>query len=241
MIVSPVYKYVFIELPHTASTSINRELCAYYDGQKILSKHFPYHNFLRNANAEEKKYFVFSGIRNPLDVVVTKYFKLKNNHDEHFTKPRHWQKNGGWVTNYDLKQFKFIQDNHADFAVFFKKYYKFPYDNWSCLAHKQFDFVIRFENLQNDFLQVLQLIGIEPKRDLPLINKTGGKKEFISYYTPEIQDQAKRVFGPFMSKWGYDLPSEWGDNSNLGVNQLQLNVINIPRKFYWRYLKKYGR
>ncbi len=239
MIISPLHKYVFVELPHTATTSIRRELCSIYDGQEILAKHSPYHKFLKTANAEQKQYFVFSSLRNPLDVVVTKYLKIKTNHNGGYTKPEHWQRNGAWIPDYELKQFKFVQDNDADFPTFFKKYYKFPYDNWSCLDHKQFDFVMRYENVQDDFSKAIQLIGMEQKRPLPVVNKTREKKDFISYYTPEIQEQAKRIFGPFMKKWGYEIPREWGDSSDLGTSELQLNLANIPRKLYWMYWKKY--
>lgn len=238
MIISSLHKYVFVELPHTATTSIRRELCAIYDGQEILAKHSPYHKFLKTANAEQKKYFVFSSLRNPLDVVVTKYLKIKTNHNGSYTKSEHWKRNGAWIPDYELKQFKFVQDNDADFPTFFKKYYKVPYDNWSCLAHKQFDFVMRYENVQDDFSKAIQLIGIEQKRPLPVVNKTREKKDFISYYTPEIQEQAKRIFGPFMKKWGYEIPREWGDSSDLGTSELQLNLANIPRKLYWMYWKQ---
>jgi len=239
MIVSHEYKYLFVELPHTGSTSISKELREHYGGHTILAKHSPYNKFLRSASAEEKAYFVFSGIRNPLDVAVTEYFRLKTNHKEAFTKPKKWKKNGGWVPEYQLKQFKFIQDYNADFATFFKKYYKSPYDSWSCLSHKRFDFVIRFENLQDDFSKILHMLGIEQKRLLPTNNKTGGKRDFLSYYTPEIQDQAKRVFGPFMKKWNYSFPPEWGNSSVSELSQLEFYLHSIPRNLYWRYLKRY--
>lgn len=239
MIISPIHKYVFVELPHTASTSIAKELLEHYDGHKRLAKHSPYNKFLSSANAEEKEYFVFSCIRNPLDVVITEYFRLKTNHKEAFTKPKKWKRNGGWVPNYQLRQFKFIQDNNADFATFFKRYYRVPYDSWSCLNHKQFDFVVRFENLQDDFSKLLYLLGIELKRDLPLSNKTGGKKDYLSYYTPDIQDQAKRVFSPFMKEWGYDFPPEWGNSSISQLRQVEFYLHRISRKLYWRYFKKY--
>jgi hypothetical protein len=38
----------------------------------------------------------------------------------------------------------------------------------------------------DDFAEVLKLIGIEPKRPLPVVNKTVGReRDFVSYYTPE--------------------------------------------------------
>ncbi|MBE9125331.1 MULTISPECIES: sulfotransferase family 2 domain-containing protein [unclassified Coleofasciculus] len=241
MIISHKHRYLFIQLPRSGSTSIGRELCEQYDGQKILSKHSPYHEFLKIANSEEKKYFVFSCIRNPLDVVVSQYVQMKDDNWGVYTNPKNWKSNGGWISKYQLSQFNFINNKNADFPAFFKKYYKFTYDNWSCLAHKKYDFVIRFEYIQNDFDQALKLIGIEQKRPLPNVNKTKSKDKncSFSFYTPDIQNHAREVFSPFMKKWGYEFPVEWGNNSFSWFRQLEYDFFSIPRKFYWRYLKRY--
>lgn len=237
MIISSKHRYIFIQLPHTASSSIAKELIQNYDGQKILDKHSAYHEFKKIASADEKKYFIFSCIRNPLDVVVTRYFKYKTNHRQEFTNPKAWKMNGGWVPDYQLRRFRYVQEN-TDFSVYFNKYYKFTYDNWSSLDHKKFDFVIRFEHLQKDFIQVLHKIGIEPLRPLPLVNKTSDKeKDPFSYFTPETQMQAKAIFGPFMKKWGYDFPVEWGDSSVPWVYRLEYELSGIAKKLYWKYWK----
>ena len=78
MIISHKNKYLFVELQHTASSAISRELRVNYGGEPILRKLARYHEFLKAASAEEKNYFVFSGIRNPLDVAVTIYIKVRN-------------------------------------------------------------------------------------------------------------------------------------------------------------------
>ena len=186
MVISQKHKYLFIELPNTASTAIRRELCEHYYGVPILRKHAYYSEFLKMASVEEKTFFVFSCIRNPLDVIVSQYFKRKTNHKGNYTNPEALAERRGHVGRHALEQFIFVKNSSADFATYFKKFYKFPYDNWSNLSHKEFDFVIRFENLQDDFAKVLELLGIEQKRPLPLVNKTAEKDHFSSYYTPEI-------------------------------------------------------
>ena len=62
MIISDKYRYVFIQTPMTGSSAVAKELMENYDGRAILSKHAVYSTFLANANSEQKKYFVFSGI-----------------------------------------------------------------------------------------------------------------------------------------------------------------------------------
>jgi hypothetical protein len=231
MVLSHTYKYLFIELPHTASTAISRELCENYDGLSILSKHAHYHEFLRLASDEKKTHFVFAGVRNPLDVVVTLYFKQKTNHQGFFTDPKYWQKNGGHVSQADLLKFNFIRSNNADFVTYFRRFYRIAYDSWGTPSPKEFDYVIRYENLQDDFRQVLELLRIKQVRPLPIVNKTSEKEyDFWSYYTPEIHEQAIRVFGPYMKKWAYDFPAEWGDNRVPWSSQTQFYILRMIRK-----------
>lgn len=243
MIISHKYQYLFVELPHTASTAISEELCENYHGISILRRNAYYHEFLRIANAQEKIYLVFSCIRNPLDQAVSLYYRLRTNHKGTYNNSKSLRKNAGDVTNTDMKKFDYIRKTDSDFSTYFKKFYdlkyfyRFPYDNPSRLSHRAFGFIMRFENLQNDFTKVLKLIGVEQKRPLPLANKTSEKRDdCLSCYTPEIYDQAKRVFGPFMKRWGYDFPPEWGDTTLPWLTQAHFHILGSIRYFYWRYL-----
>jgi hypothetical protein len=130
-----------------------------------------------------------------------------------------------------------VHDKGADFPAFFRKYYYLPYDDWSSLDHKHFNFVIRFENLSNDFIEVLRRIGIEPKRPLPAINTTKQREsDFWSYYTPPIRNRAKWVFGPYFRKWDYSFPDDWGPGYP-PMSDVAYSVANIGRQLYWRYLR----
>jgi hypothetical protein len=233
MIISHKHKYLFIELPHTGTTAIARELRAHYDGKSILRKHGHYTEFLRVATPEEKEYFVFSGIRNPLDEAVSLYFKYKTDHHSRFSKPSR----GSSVTRRDLERFRFVRDTNATFADYFRRFYRFPYSNWSSVSHRDFDFVVRFEHLQEDFAAVLARLGIPPVRPLPVVNKTKEKEHFLSYYTPDLVPRARRVFGPFLREWGYGLPPEWGGAGVPALALLEYRALNVVRSFYWRRVR----
>jgi hypothetical protein len=71
---------------------------------------------------------------------------------------------GGFVTKRMFKRFRFVQDEKTDFERFFKKYYKIPYDNWSRLNHRNLDYIMRLENLKDDFSGVLNRIDIRQIR-----------------------------------------------------------------------------
>lgn len=235
MVISHKYKFVFIELYRTGSTAISSELCELYDGKKILNKHSRYHEFLEIASEEEKKYFVFSCVRNPMDMVVSGYLKMKTNHKGRYTNPKEWRRNGGTITDENLKLYQIVKD--LTFEEYFKRFFKLPYDNWSNVAHHKFDFVIRFENIQNDFAEALRRLNIEPIRELPVKNKTEQKESFMSYYTPEIREKAIFVFGPFFKKWGYSFPHEWGSKKVSAMSIALFKVLRIVRKTYWRNTK----
>jgi len=238
MVISDKYKYLFIEMYNTGSTSISNELCEFYDGRRILRKHSRYHEFLKTATEEQKKYFVFSGIRNPMDTVITVYSKFANNHKGKYTDPQQWRKNGGYVKDKRLQLFSDIKNAQLTFQEYFLKYYKVPYDRWSRLDHEKFNYIIRYENIQNDFRAVLQKLNIEPLRDLPTLNKTEGKQDYTNYYTPEIQKRAVFVFGPFMDKWGYSFPDDWNVKRTPLSSTILFSLLGIRRNLIWRQKDK---
>jgi len=238
MVISDKYKYLFIEMYNTGSTSISNELCEFYDGRRILRKHSRYHEFLKTATEEQKKYFVFSGIRNPMDTVISVYSKFANNHKGKYTDPQQWRKNGGYVKDKRLQLFSDIKNAQLTFQEYFLKYYKVPYDRWSRLDHEKFNYIIRYENIQNDFRAVLQKLNIEPLRDLPTLNKTEGKQDYTNYYTPEIQKRAVFVFGPFMDKWGYSFPDDWNVKRTPLSSTILFSLLGIRRNLIWRQKDK---
>lgn len=242
MVISHRYRYVYIQLPQTACTTVQNELLELYDGEKILFKHALYEDFLQQASPEEKKYFVFSNIRNPLDVVVSKYFKYKTDHVGAYSNQK--KKSFGRLHKYfllywDRSRYDFIHKGDADFGAFFRQFYTLPYSSWSILDHKRFDFLIRYENLQEDFATVLDRLKIDPVRPLPSKNVTGQKsRDFWSYYdTPELQKRAVRLFSEYMKEWGYSFPQDWPADARAPASRLQYDTVNFFRKIYWKHLR----
>ena len=243
MIISDKYKYVFVELPQTASSAIAKELIANYDGREILFKHALYRtNFLKQANEEQKKYKVISGLRNPMDICVSNYFKFKTDHENRYSNPRFMRH--GFLRKYimrwwNIRQYKSIIQKGESFERFFMRAYSIPYASWSILDHNKFDFIIRFENLQQDFSHMLQLVGAEKVRDIPQANKTADKtKTFWEYYESEkAKKRAKYIFGPYMQQWGYTFPESW-DNIKVPFYSYWLyTFFNVLRKIFWIYLR----
>jgi hypothetical protein len=231
MIISHKHKYIFIEIPHTASTAISQELCTYYGGEAILHKHAHLWEFLDHADQNEKNYFRIVGVRNPLDVTVTRYFKRRTNHNEFFTDPKYWRENGGHVSYKSRREYEFITVNDADFSQYFRKFYHLPYDNWGSPSPKDFNAILHFENLQEDFSGFLNLLGIDQMRQIPIVNKTGEKGlNYLDYYSPDIYKKASWVFGPFCTSWGYDFPENWHSRDDLVSSQILYLMLRFIRR-----------
>lgn len=242
MIISHRHRYLFVELPRTGSTAVRHELRDLYDGETILTKHATYEEFSRVATADELRYFVFSGIRNPLDDVVSQYFKLKTDHRGRYSDIRRATRHKRflrWLG--DRPMFEFIQKKDSDFRTFFLRYYVLPYDTWASVSHRRFDFVMRFEHLADDFEQALHGIGIEPKRRLPIVNSTGEKRAaFTEYYEPDMFPRVRRVVGPYMERWGYEFPSDWQVGRVTTLDRAAYRTFSFFACLYWRHVKPRG-
>jgi hypothetical protein len=145
------------------------------------------------------------------------------------------------VTPRDLQFYRWVQAEQPDFPEFLQRFYVLPYDNWSCLSHHRFDFILRFESLARDFARLLTRLGIPQQRPLPLVNPTLERSRgFLSYYTPAAIPHAVRVFGPFMAEWGYELPAHW-NTSPLSVRaRLHFKLLRAGRRIYWSRVRDSG-
>ncbi|MEZ5014535.1 MAG: hypothetical protein R2794_09610 [Chitinophagales bacterium] len=243
MIISHTYKYVFVELPQTASSAIARELRENYDGHEILFKHALYStDFLKQANAEEKQYKVISGLRNPMDICVSNYFKFRTDHENRYSQPRLMRH--GLLRKYimrwwNVRQYKSIVEKGEDFEGFFMRAYTLPYASWSIIEHKRFDHIIRFERLNADFAEALRILNIEKVRDIPVANKTAEKtKTFWEYYASDkAKRRAKFIFGPYMQRWGYAFPESWSKFKIPWYAFVLYHTVNAARIVFWKFLR----
>ena len=206
MIISHNNKYVFVEMNHTASTAISEELCAKYGGQEILWKHARYRDFIKQATNEEKNYFYFTGKRNPLDIMVTLYFRHKLDPEGCFCNIQ-----APHVTVHNYKMYRYISRYQADFPVFFLKFFRWRiFYEWKGRDFKNLNYIYRFEQLQDGFIAALDKLGLTPIRPVPVVNSTAERsKDFTSYYTTEIQPWAYIILRDLMREWGYEFPSDW--------------------------------
>ena len=235
MIVSERYKYLFIEVPLTASFALREVLCEHYGGEPILHKHACYPEFQRDVGARANDYFVFATIRHPLDKVVSHYLKIKNDHKGAFSDP---EATADLRVDYsDREKHVFLSESGASFAEFLRRYYRRPYSEMIELSRERLDYVIRYESLREGFAEVLHHMGVEDVQPIPVTNQTGGKRRWESYYEPELIPHTKRIFGPFMESWDYRFPAKWGGYEHSAVTALHFKVKRFVANRYLLYLR----
>lgn len=231
MIISEDFRYVFLEMEHTASTTISEELKEFYGGFSILKRHKSYNELKRYCKENNKpylNYFIFSCVRNPLDVAVTQFHYHFDNYGEMFTKtkPKYLNKK-----HYEI--FEKVQSGKYDFYDFLKATYRFPYDNWSIFHRNNISYIMRYESLQEEFNHVLKLLGIDVVRPLPKKNVITTKPDYKGYYsTPKIIELSVKIFGCYMKLYDYELPISWEIKVPL-LTKLQFSMLKPVRKKYW--------
>lgn len=212
MVISHQHRYLFIEHPFTASWAIRHELCDSYGGEPILRKHASYRDFLRIAEQTWPGYFVFGTVRHPLDEVVSRYFRLKSNHKGVQTGQD--ALSTLLIEQADREKFNFVQTNNASFEMYFRRYHQHPFSSTIDLNAGRFDFVLRYESLEVDFETALDHLHLRSLRPIPIMNPTAQReRDWRQYYTDAIIPQAKRMFWPFMRRWDYAFPAEWGPST----------------------------
>ena len=242
MIISHKYKFLFIGLPFSASSAISKELYLNYEGTSFLRKHSLYHEFKKVASKKEQGYFVFAVLRNPMEIVVSMYEKMRVNAKGNFTNPKLFAENGAHITKKQRVIFDFIHNNKATFQQYFDKFFDRPYDNLASMTTEHCDYVIRYENIAEDYLCAMKKAGVKNPRPLPVANKTAGKKEdFFEYYTNDIREKAIFVFAPFLEKYSYSFPPHWKQARSSIKSRIQFRALSILRKIYYKHLKSFPK
>ncbi|OAV44839.1 sulfotransferase family 2 domain-containing protein [Lewinella sp. 4G2] len=208
MIVSHAHRTCFFAVPRTASKAISKAMIEHLDGEEIKPMHLSYAEFMKAANRSVRNYFTFATVRNPMDSVVSAYFKKKSDHNGRFS--RGTFKSGRPIAPRAMAEYRFIVENDADFATYFAEFHRGEYQvprHQETLA--KVDHVLRYETLTEDYNQLCNQRGW-PAHNIPVFNRTEGKeKDFLSYYTPAIRGQAKAYFGRIFTEWGYSFPANW--------------------------------
>jgi chondroitin 4-sulfotransferase 11 len=163
--ISHSHKFLFIQIPKTATSSIHSVLAQHmeYDYSKI-SRHAKYSE-AAEFYPESKNYFKFSFVRNPWDRLLSFYLFKKTD-----------RANMKIPDDLSLKDFILTATGQTKLN---QHSYIERFDTFS--------FIGRFENLQDDFDKICDTIGVSSCK-LPLKNTTKH-----NHYTEYYDNETRRI------------------------------------------------
>jgi len=180
-IISRDYLYIFICTPGTGSTATENTLITHYKGQYIENNHFPYTLSKHFSLAEllDKKilqkekinnYNVFTTVRNHYDYFVSEWIRHRN-----------WSKlledQNSWVHQHDDAKERISKAMTSTFSEYLMFRLRNTPDNSYLYKHFWVDahYIMKIENLDEDFRKVLNNIGITFFHNIEKINVTENK------------------------------------------------------------------
>jgi hypothetical protein len=216
------YQYIFFANPQTASKAVAKTLQEALEGQPIpgrgdkLSadlvpkKHHATWQQLQDAGlmtrAQLDGLFKFTNVRNPYDLLVSRYLKRK----------------GRFVDEPD--KYRWVQDNPKIMASM-EAAQDLPFPEWVgglLKRHKEkdktvkgpleyldhADYVIRFEALQAGFDEVLKRLGVEQpiaivKENVTERKEGSAKRHYTEFYDPASRELVARAYAPIIERFDY--------------------------------------
>ena len=197
--ISHKHKLILVHVPRTGGTSIEKYFN--YNGEFTKDggdeqKHFNLDDYKKQLNDKQfKSYFKFSFVRNPWDIIISKYLHL-------------WYANihkGGEIGFHAGKSLRHFLDHYQppphEHGDSFHEYFD-PH---------QMDFIGRFENRENDLKYISDKIGVEIDGNIHLrkvqsLDKK--KKHYTEYYDDETKQIVAEKYAKDINYFGYKFGDE---------------------------------
>jgi hypothetical protein len=192
-------RFLFVHIPKTAGNSIQSALRGYsedelvalrkgQDGIERFGLRNPKYNIKKHSALSEyrdalgdeqfRNLYKFTCVRNPWDRMVSYYFTPTQN-------PESWNR----------KKFRGIISK----AVSVADYLRLDDDDPDPFANV--DYIMRFENLIDDFRSVCAALDISPTT-LPQYNRSN-REHYSKYYDEELRELVRTRFGAEIERFGY--------------------------------------
>jgi Sulfotransferase family len=192
-------RFLFVHIPKTAGNSIQTILRDYSEDQLVALRkeqdgierfglRNPKYNIKKHStlgeyrdalgNEQFRSLYKFTCVRNPWDRMVSYYFTPTQS-------PEIW----------DRKKFRRIISK----AVSVADYLRLDQDEQDSFANV--DYIMRFENLADDFRTVCGTLGISPGA-LPRYNRSS-REHYSKYYDDELREVVRARFAVEIERFGY--------------------------------------
>ncbi|QBQ54828.1 sulfotransferase family 2 domain-containing protein [Nitrosococcus wardiae] len=197
------HQFIFVHIPKTAGNALQSVLSAYSEDTLVAGNNKDgVHRFgLYSAYGTIKHstltdYFAalgpesfwskrkFSCVRNPWDRAISFYFSPHRRCDT-------WDRN---------EFIRMLDEIHP-----MSTYLRLPTDAAGMRPDDNLDFIIRYEQLNEDFSRLCDILDI-PGRSLPVLNQ-GNRRPYFDYYDPELIQIVTDRFWEDIEVFGYKFDS----------------------------------
>jgi hypothetical protein len=218
------HNLLFIMTPRTACTAIGELLCEHYGGRflpaedildsrgriAVQKKHSNLAELIKHkilAPDEAKSLLKVAAVRNPFDTLVSLYFKQRFKYRPLLANPNSWVNRSPTYA----KNMRYAQKHSFNEWVFrkcsrqlIKRLFGFP---GSMFVHytQGMNVIMRYESVERDLAGVFRTVGIEPKLDIPVLNRTDERadRNYRSYYSRAAALAVSLVFCDDLKTYGY--------------------------------------
>lgn len=218
------FNLLFIMVPRTACTAIGEVLCNHLGGEYLPKEDIlnpdgsiyiqKKHSTLAEIIAfdllgvdEVRSLLKFCSVRNPFDSLVSLYLKKKYKYQPLLADSSSWVHR---LPHYE-RDMRYCQ--HHTFESWLiktcwkksmKRFLGFTpsmYDNYT----KRMDVVMRYENIQADFSEVLKRIGATTDLTIPIVNQTSERTypDYQEYYSKYSRSLVRFVYHHDLKKYNY--------------------------------------
>jgi len=191
-------RFLFVHIPKTAGNSIQTVLRDYSEDQLValrkeqdgierfglrnpkykIRKHSTLSEYRDALGEQFRSLYKFTCVRNPWDRMVSYYFTSTQN-------PETWSR----------KEFRGTILKAVSAADYLRL------DNGEEDPFANVDYIMRFENLTNDFQTVCSRLDISPPR-LPQYNRSN-RGHYSRYYDEELRELVRARFAAEIERFGY--------------------------------------
>ena len=217
-------RLLFVMAPRTGCTSIGQLLCEEFGGrfvprEPILGSNGmrlvgPKHSTLKQLlefqileDTAAKQLYKFTAVRNPFDSLVSLYFKKQSKYQPLLQDPDSWIHTvPGYVDDMNFCQ----AHSFEEWLIrrYERPYFRFWRKGRSKRLYRSFvdgaDFVMRFENLQDDFRTALRKAGVSDDASIPHVNRTTERnRDYRSHYSPRARRIVEHAFHEELEDFDY--------------------------------------
>ena len=195
------YKLIFIHIPKTAGTSIEKTLIDYKFKIKGDLKnwygninnyeldHSTIKYLINNCKSYNKKYIKFCVVRNPYERLVSEYHFCKRYNSRFIKETKTFKK----FVYYLRDNFNYVLENEEKNHFLISHYlpqYKFTHIENKC----KIDLILRYENLETDWNKLCKIINKDIK--LLKIDKYSSKKKYnyLDYYDYNLKNIVYKLY-----------------------------------------------